>query len=112
MKRIFTLADLEESRGKVSPVLANHLERRFHQLVQFYEDGEDIEAFTLKSYGEIVLAESYEEISRLSFDEIIEEAVGDAVIYLCVHSLCSDLCIDVYVPEAILSEDQKQQLLG
>ena len=112
MKRIFTLADLEEIRVKVPTVLAEHLEKRFHQLIQFYEEGEDAESFTLKPYGEIVLVESYEEISRLSFDEIIEEAVGDAVIYLCVHSPCSDLCIDVYVPEAILSEDQKQRLLG
>ena len=114
MQRIYTMKDIEALRGQVSPALIRYLEERFQHLICFYEDGVFAPSsdFSLERYGEIILAESYEEIENWTFEEVVPDQVGDEEMYLCVFVPNNDLCIDVFIPEKILSADQKERLLN
>ena len=107
MKRICRMEDIHGLKDWPNGFV-EALEERFYELKELYQGGDN---FTLEPYGEIVLAERYEEIQDLMFDEVNPLMMGGEKIDQCLYLPNNDERIEIYILEKQMSLEERNQLI-
>lgn len=81
---------------------------RFKELYNTYRelDSPSLTHFSLSAYGEILIAESYEEIKGMLFEEVRQVALDSGALYVGVWLKNDEVCCDVVIAHAILTNEQ------
>ena len=101
--------DITQLKDKLNRPTYQFIDNRFMQLYQTYcvNGSKPLTHFCLHDYGEILIAEHFDEIHLNHYESIQKIVLDDSTtIYLAAWVRNNDICDDVIIPQFILSSSQ------